>query len=63
MVQVHSVQPEKIGYMAEIDIFDESMHYLGKMDKTQAHQEGHWHKSVHLWIMNGKNVLLQLRAP
>lgn len=49
--------------MAEIDIFDESMHYLGKMDKTQAHQEGHWHKSVHLWIMNGKNVLLQLRAP
>ena len=49
--------------MAEIDIFDEAMNYLGKMDKARAHQEGKWHKSVHVWITDGKNVLLQLRAP
>ena len=49
--------------MAEIDIYDESMNHLGKMDKTQAHHEGRWHKSVHVWITDGKNVLLQLRAP
>ena len=49
--------------MAEIDIFDEAMNYQGKMDKTQAHQEGRWHKSVHVWITDGKNILLQLRAP
>lgn len=49
--------------MAQIDIFDESMHYLGTMEKSQAHQAGHWHKSVHVWITDGENVLLQLRAP
>ena len=49
--------------VAQIDIYDESMNYLGKMEKVQAHEEGMWHKSVHLWITNGKSVLLQLRAP
>ena len=49
--------------MAEIDIFNEAMNYLGKMDKAQSHREGRWHKSVHVWLTDGKNVLLQLRAP
>ena len=48
--------------MAEIDVFDEAMNYLGRMDKAQAHREKRWHKSVHVWITDGKNVLLQLRA-
>ncbi len=49
--------------MAEIDIYDESMNYLGKLEKDIAHKKGFWHKSVHLWITDGKNVLLQLRSP
>lgn len=49
--------------VAQIDIYDESMNYLGKMEKAQAHEQGKWHKCVHLWITNGKSVLLQLRAP
>lgn len=49
--------------MAKIDIFDEAMTFLGSMEKDEAHQKGHWHKSVYLWITNGKGVLLQLRAP
>ena len=49
--------------MAKIDIFDDAMNFLGSMEKDEAHQKGYWHKSVHLWITNGKGVLLQLRAP
>lgn len=46
----------------EVDIYDESMNLLGQMEKDKAHQDGMWHKSVHLWITDGQNVLLQLRS-
>jgi len=46
----------------EIDVYDEEMNPLGTMEKVEAHQKAMWHKSVHLWITDGKNVLLQLRS-
>jgi len=45
-----------------IDIFDEDMKHVGTMEKVRAHNENRWHKSVHIWITDGKNVLVQLRA-
>jgi DNA-binding transcriptional LysR family regulator/isopentenyldiphosphate isomerase len=46
-----------------IDIFDENMNHIGSMEKKKAHDEFQWHKSVHVWITDGKNILMQLRAP
>ena len=46
----------------EIDVYDEEMNPLGTMEKVEAHQKAMWHKSVHLWITDGQNVLLQLRS-
>ncbi|MFP4424350.1 MAG: NUDIX hydrolase [Candidatus Woesearchaeota archaeon] len=47
-----------------IDICDENNNFLGMQKlKTQAHSEGLWHRTAHIWIYNSKGeVLLQLRA-
>jgi len=47
-----------------IDIFDENNNSLNlqKM-KSEAHKNGLWHRSAHVWIYNSKGeILLQLRA-
>ncbi|MFA6100312.1 MAG: NUDIX domain-containing protein [Patescibacteria group bacterium] len=47
-----------------IDIFDDKNEPTGiqKM-KHEAHRDGSWHRSSHIWIYNSKGeVLLQLRA-
>lgn len=52
--------------MAEFfDILDEFGNKTGKIKKRDdAHRDGDWHKSVHIWIVNDKNeVFLQRRSP
>jgi len=47
-----------------IDIFDEDNNFLDvqKM-KSQAHKNGLWHRTAHIWIYNSNGeILLQLRA-
>jgi len=47
-----------------IDIFDENNKPLNiqKM-KSEAHRDGLWHRTAHIWIYNSKKeILLQLRA-
>ena len=41
-----------------IDIYDSEMNLLGVAMKSQAHDEGLWHKVFHCWIV-GKCVLLR----
>ncbi len=46
-----------------IDIYDSEMNLLGVALKSQAHQEGLWHKAAHCWIITEDgNVWLQLRG-
>lgn len=50
-----------------IDIYDCDMNQLGTAMKSQAHNEGLWHKSFHCWIVKPSNdgkhkVWLQLRG-
>lgn len=50
--------------MEYIDIFDENNNPIGKIkEKQQAHEEGDFHRTAHIWIMNDKNeLLLQKRS-
>ena len=50
-----------------IDIYDNNMNLIGTAPRSQAHNEGLWHKAFHCWIVkhasNGHHrVLLQLRS-
>ncbi len=47
-----------------IDICDENNNLLGiQKTKSEAHKDGLWHRSSHIWIYNPKGeILLQLRA-
>jgi len=45
-----------------IDIFDADMNKIGEMEKFEAHEKHQWHKNAHIWVTDGKNVLVQLRA-
>ena len=51
--------------MEYIDIFDENNNPTGIIkEKEQAHSEGDFHRSVHIWIINNKKeILLQRRSP
>ena len=51
--------------MEYIDIFDENNNPTGIVkEKEQAHLEGNFHRSVHIWIINNKKeILLQRRSP
>lgn len=50
--------------MEYIDIFDENNESIGKIkEKTQAHEDGNFHRTAHVWIMNDKKeLLLQKRS-
>ena len=50
--------------MEYIDIFDENNNPIGeKKEKQQAHEEGKFHRTAHIWIINDKNeLLLQKRS-
>jgi len=46
-----------------IDHLDENENIIGIIDKEIAHENGLWHKSVHVWIINDNNeILLQQRC-
>ena len=50
--------------MEYIDIVDNNNNLIGIIkEKEQAHQDGDFHRSVHVWIINDKNeILLQKRS-
>ena len=50
--------------MEYIDIFDENNNPTGKVrEKVQAHKDGNFHRTAHVWIMNDKKeLLLQKRS-
>ena len=52
--------------MEYIDIYDESMKFMGKMLKNEAHSIGAWHKSIHCWILRkdetGEYIVFQKRS-
>ncbi len=45
-----------------IDIYDSEMNLLGTAMKSQADEEGLWHKAFHGWIIDGDKVWLQQRG-
>ena len=45
-----------------IDIYDNDMNLLGTAMKSQAYSEGLWHKNVHVWVLDGDDVWIQLRS-
>lgn len=51
--------------MEYLDIYDNNGKPLGiKKTKKEAHNEGLWHKSAHIWVVNsGGEVLIQRRSP
>ncbi len=49
----------------KIDIFDANLKHIGVMERTQAHMEGHWHRTFHCWIVSPKengSLLFQQRS-
>lgn len=51
--------------MEYLDICDSEGNKLGfTKSKKEVHEEGLWHRSVHIWIVNSKGeVLIQKRSP
>jgi len=50
--------------MEYIDIYDENNNPTGqKKEKQKAHEDGEFHRTAHVWIINNKNeLLLQKRS-
>ena len=50
--------------MEYIDIFDENNNPIGEIkEKTKAHENGNFHRTAHIWIINNNNeLLLQKRS-
>ena len=45
--------------MEYIDIFDENNNPTGQIkEKEKAHEEGDFHRTAHVWIVNDKNELV-----
>ena len=45
--------------MEYIDIFDENNNPTAQIkEKGKAHEEGDFHRTAHVWIINDKNELL-----
>ena len=46
------------------DVLDENGNPIGKISpKTEVHNKGYWHRTVHIWIINNNNeILLQRRS-
>ena len=51
--------------MEYIDIFDENNNLIEEAkEKKQAHKDGDFHRTAHVWIINDKKeLLLQKRSP
>ncbi|SFG02055.1 Isopentenyldiphosphate isomerase [Novosphingobium sp. CF614] len=52
--------------MEHIDIYDANMRRLGSMERMAAHRAGHWHQTVHFWLVDreqGGRLFFQLRGP
>lgn len=47
------------------DVLDKDGNFTGKIKpRKEVHQNGDWHKAVHVWIINSKNeLLIQKRSP
>ena len=47
-----------------VDVFDRDDHTTGNIIlKRQVHEQGHWHRSAHVWIYNDRgDILMQKRA-
>jgi len=41
-----------------IDLLDEKGKTIGTIDKAIAHNDGLWHRSTHVWIVNSKGEML-----
>lgn len=50
--------------MEYIDIVDQNNNLIGEIkEKSQAHEDGNFHRTAHIWIMNDKKeLLLQKRS-
>ena len=49
--------------MEKIDVLDENGHKTGQVvSREEVHKLGLWHRCVHIWVVNGKEVLLQKRS-
>ena len=50
--------------MEKIEVLNEKGEKTGEVvSREEVHRLGLWHKTVHIWIVNGKNeVLLQKRC-
>jgi len=45
--------------MEYLDILNEQGEFLGKTkDRDQVHRDGDWHRTVHVWVINGREELL-----
>ena len=45
--------------MEYIDIFDENNNATGEIkEKAKAHEDGNFHRTAHIWIINDKKELL-----
>lgn len=51
--------------MEKVDAYDESGKKIGRAAlKRHAHQQGVWHRTIHVWIINSSGeLLIQRRAP
>ncbi|HHW69556.1 MAG TPA: NUDIX domain-containing protein [Tenericutes bacterium] len=51
--------------MEYLDVLDQNGNKTGIVkDKKQVYNDGDWHRSIHVWIMNSKNeILVQKRSP
>lgn len=46
------------------DVLDDKGNMTGvTKPRSLVHQDGNWHKSVHVWIFNGDKLLMQKRSP
>ncbi len=46
-----------------IDIFDENQKFIKREMKSVAHTFGHWHKSIHAYLINDKKeIIIQKRS-
>ncbi len=61
--QKSAAKAESTGHKAElIDVLDESGNPTGqKVDKSDVHRDGLWHRDVHVWVTDGRHILEQQR--
>ena len=46
-----------------VELLNENGKIIGKTNKKEAHKNGLWHKTIHLWIINSNNeILVQKRC-